>query len=438
MFGLPVVATAPFCPSEVRGSVTVPPGASVWQKLKIYVGPGLLVSIGYMDPGNWATSIQAGSQFGYPLLFVVLLSSLAAIVLQCLCARLGIVTGKDLAMHSRQTYAPAVSKSMWVSAEIAILATDLAEVLGCALAFKLLLGVSLPVGVLLTAFDTLFILGLQGRGFRRIEAIMLGLVATIAICLFTQLAFVHSDWPAVWQGFIPSLQALSGREPLYLAIGILGATVMPHNLYLHSSIVQTRAVRRDPASLREAIRYTRFDTILSLFLAMVINAAILVIAASAFHLTGHTEVVDIDVAYHLLDPITGSALAAILFGVGLFAAGQSSTFTGTIAGQVVMEGFLDLRIPCWQRRLITRGLALIPALAGVLILGEHSVGRLLVMSQVVLSLQLPLAMYPLIRLTSRRVVMGEFVNSVWTTALAWSLFFGISVANVWLLIQLSA
>ncbi|WP_034294700.1 Nramp family divalent metal transporter [Herbaspirillum sp. RV1423] len=436
MFHLPTTATAPFCPSEVSGSVAVPPHATVWQKLKVYVGPGLLISIGYMDPGNWATSVQAGSQFGYRLLFVVMLSSLAAIVLQCLCARLGIVTGKDLAIHSRENYPPLVGKGMWAFAELSIIACDLAEVLGCALAFKLLLGVSLPVGVLLTALDTVIVLGLQGRGFRQVEAIILGLVVTIAACLFAQLAFVKADWHAVLQGFVPSLAALSSREPLYLAIGVLGATVMPHNLYLHSSIVQTRAVGRDRASLLEAIRYTRIDTTVSLLIAMAINASILILAASAFHRSGRTDVVDLDVAYHLLDPITGTSLAAILFGIGLFAAGQSSTFTGTIAGQVIMEGFLKLKIPCWQRRLITRGLALIPALIGVLTLGEHSVGRLLVLSQVVLSLQLPFAMYPLIRLTSRRDLMGDFVNQMWTAALVWILFLGISAANVWLVIQL--
>jgi len=261
-------------------------------------------------------------------------------------------------------------------------------------------------------------------------------VVTIAVCLFAQLAFVKADWHAVVQGFVPSLAALASREPLYLAIGVLGATVMPHNLYLHSSIVQTRAVKRDRAGLLEAIRYTRVDTTVSLLIAMAINAAILILAASAFHRSGRTDVVDLDVAYHLLDPITGTSLAAILFGVGLFAAGQSSTFTGTIAGQVIMEGFLKLKIPCWQRRMITRGLALIPALIGVLTLGEHSVGRLLVLSQVVLSLQLPFAMFPLIRLTSRRDLMGDFVNPVWLAALVWMLFLGISAANTWLVIQL--
>ena len=400
-----------------------------------FAGPGLLISVGYMDPGNWATAIQAGSQYGYQLLFVVILSSLAAIVLQCLSMRLGIASGKDLAVHCREQYPPLTSKMLWVFAEISIIACDLAEVLGCALAFKLLLGVSLPTGVLLTAFDTLIVLGLKGKGFRQIEAIILGLILTIAFCLFAELLFVNPDWHAVAAGIFPSLHAISSREPLYLAVGILGATVMPHNLYLHSSIVQTRVVANNDDSRREAIGLSRIDTVVALLLALIINAAILILAGAAFHHSGNPAGVDIDEAFHLLDPIAGTAVAGILFGVALLAAGQSSTFTGTIAGQVIMEGFLKLKIPCWQRRFITRGLALGPALGGVMVLGEHSIGRLLVMSQVVLSLQLPFAMYPLIKLTSRRDLMGTFVNSAGTTALSWTLFLLISAANLWLVIQ---
>jgi manganese transport protein len=388
-----------------------------------------------MDPGNWATAIQGGSQFGYQLLYVVVLSSMAAIVLQCLSMRLGIVTGKDLAVHCREQYKPPVAKTLWGFAEISIIACDLAEVLGCALAFKLLLGVSLPTGVALTALDTLIILGLKGKGFRQIEAIVLGLIVTVAVCLIGELIFVQPDWRAVAAGLVPSLATLSEREPLYLAIGILGATVMPHNLYLHSAVVQTRVVSNTPAAKREAIGLSRIDTIVSLFLALLINGAILVVAAAAFHEPGNTRVLDIDDAYQLLAPVAGTALAAILFGLALLASGQSSTFTGTIAGQVIMEGFLKLKIPCWQRRLITRGLALIPAMIGVLTLGEHSVGKLLVLSQVVLSLQLPFAMYPLISLTSQRRIMGDFVNAWWTTSLAWLLFVVISAANVWLVWQ---
>ena len=435
MLGLPETATAPFCPTEVKGTVAVPTGLPSWQKLLRFIGPGLLISVGYMDPGNWATDIQAGSQYGYALLFVVLASSLAAIVLQCLSARLGLVTGKDLAVQSRENYSPAASHAMWLLAEIAIVATDLAEVLGSALAFKLLLGVSLPWGVLLTTFDTLIVLGLKGQGFRRIEAIILGLVATIGLCFFVELAFVPTDWRAVARGFVPSVSLLSSEQPLYLAIGILGATVMPHNLYLHSSIVQTRTVRGGGQGLASAIALVRADTIGSLTLALIVNAAILILAGSAFHFSGHSGVADIEDAYHLLDPIAGTAAAGLLFGLALFASGQSSTFTGTIAGQVILEGFLKLSIPCWQRRLITRALALGPALAGVLLLGDHAVGRMLVLSQVVLSLQLPFAMWPLIRFTGNRRLMGEFANSIPTRVTAWGLFTVIGAANIWLVLQ---
>ena len=435
MFKLPTTATAPFCPSEVAGTVTVPAGAPWWKKVAGFAGPGLLISVGYMDPGNWATAIQAGSQFGYQLLFVVVLSSLAAIVLQCLSMRLGIATGKDLAVHCREQYPRRTNLTLWGFAELSIVACDLAEVLGCALAFKLLLGVTLPVGVALTAFDTLIVLGLKGKGFRQIEAIVLGLIATITVCLLAELVFVRPDWHAVAAGMLPSLSTLSSREPLYLAIGILGATVMPHNLYLHSSIVQTRVVRHDRASRAEAIGLSRIDTIVSLLLALIVNGAILVLAGAAFHTPGAPAVVEIDDAYRLLAPLAGTTLAAILFGLALFASGQSSTFTGTIAGQVIMEGFLQLRIPCWQRRALTRALALVPAMVGVLVLGEHSVGRLLVLSQVVLSLQLPFAMYPLVRFTGRADLMGPFVNAWWTTLMAWLLFAVITVANLWLVWQ---
>ena len=435
MLGLPTTATAPFCPTEVAGSIAVPSTGPLWKKLARFAGPGLLISVGYMDPGNWATAIEAGSVYGYKLLFVVVLSSLAAIVLQCLSMRLGIASGKDLAVQCRDHYSPATGRVMWVLAEISIIACDLAEVLGCALAFKLLLNVSLPVGVLLTAFDTLLVLGLKGKGFRQVEAIILALILTIATCLLAELVLIRPDWHALASGLVPSVSALSSRDALYLAIGILGATVMPHNLYLHSSIVQTRRVANDERSQREAIGLARFDTIFSLLLALLINGAILVLAAAAFNATGNTAVRSIDQAYHLLDPIAGTAIAGVLFGLGLLASGQSSTFTGTIAGQVIMEGFLKLKIPCWQRRVITRGLALIPALIGVLTLGENSVGRLLVMSQVVLSMQLPFVMYPLIRMTSRADIMGRFVNSRTTVLVAWSLFGIISAANLWLVLQ---
>lgn len=433
MYKLPTTATAPFCPSAVSHSVTIPPGASLGRRLMLFLGPGLLVSVGYMDPGNWATAIEAGSRFGYVLLFVVVLASLSGMVLQSLCSRLGIATGRDLAQLCRERYRPGVARGQWLLAELSIIATDLAEVLGAALAFHLLLGVSLTVGVVLTAFDTLIVLALQGANFRRLEAIVLGLIATIGACFFIELLLVRPHWPEVAAGLRPSWEVLSGQEPLYLAIGILGATVMPHNLYLHSSVVQTRVNGEDEASKRSAIRFARFDTIGSLSLALLVNGAILVLAAAAFHGNGHTEVVEIQDAYHLLDPLVGGALASFLFGFALLAAGQSSTFTGTIAGQVVMEGFLQAKIPCWQRRLITRALALAPAIAGVLWLGEGAVGKLLVLSQVVLSLQLPFALWPLIRFTSDRRLMGPFANSLPVALLAWALFGLIALANLTLL-----
>jgi len=434
---LPKIATAPFCPPEVAGSVEVDPRASFFKRALRFAGPGLLVSIGYMDPGNWATAIEAGSRFGYSLLFVVLLASLAGMVVQCLCSRLGIATGRDLAQLSRERYSTPAARLQWVLAEISIIATDLAEVLGCALAFHLLLGCSLTFGIALTAFDTLLVLALQNRGFRRLEAIMLVLVATIGVCFFVELVLIKPYWPDVFAGFKPSLSAISDAAPLYLAIGILGATVMPHNLYLHTSIVQTRMIGQDLASKQDAVNLARIDTIGSLALALLVNAAILILAAAAFHQSGHSDVVDIQDAYHLLDPLVGGALASVLFGVALLASGQSSTFTGTIAGQVIMEGYLNLRIPCWQRRLITRGLALIPAFIGVWLMGDNAVGKLLVLSQVVLSLQLPFALYPLIRMTSDKQLMGPFVNRLPTRVLAWGLFAVISGANAWLILQMA-
>jgi manganese transport protein len=434
-FKLPTTATAPFCPSEVKGTIEVKPGTAWLPKLLKFVGPGLLISIGYMDPGNWATDIEAGSKYGYSLLFVVILSSLAAMVLQSLCMRLGIATGRDLAQLSRARYSPAVVRGQWLLAEISIVACDLAEVLGGALAFHLLLGCSIVTGVLLTAFDTLLVLGLKGKNFRHLEAIILGLIATIGLGFAIELWLVKPEWSAVAHGVLPSWQSLSQREPVYLAIGILGATVMPHNLYLHSSIVQTRVVKRDHASKREAITLSRLDTLGTLTLALLINAAILILAGAAFHLSGHGNVTEIEDAYQLLTPLVGTGLASFMFAIALLASGQSSTFTGTVAGQVIMEGFLDLKIPCWQRRLITRGLALIPALLGVALLGNHAIGTMLVASQVVLSLQLPFALYPLIRLSSNRELMGQFSNTRFTRWLAWTLFALIAVANLVLVSQ---
>jgi manganese transport protein len=435
MFSLPKTATAPFCPSEVRGAVAVPTSLTPFQRVLRFAGPGLLVSVGYMDPGNWATDIEAGSRYGTALLFVVVLSSLAAIVLQTLSLRLGLVTGRDLAQMSRDRYGPRTVKAQWFLAEIAIIACDIAEVLGSALAFKLLLGVPLWAGVLLTGLDTIIVLGLKGKGFRQLEAIILGLVGTIGVCFLAQMILIKPDAGEVARGLIPSLDALREQNALYLAIGIVGATIMPHNLYLHSSIVQTRVVPADAPGKRAALRLATLDTVASLAVALFINAAILILAASAFHRAGITEVAGIEEAHRLLEPLTGAAVAGLLFGIALFASGQSSTFTGTIAGQVILEGFLNLRIPCWQRRLITRGLAIVPALIGVLTMGEHSVGKLLVLTQVVLSAQLPFAIFPLLRFTDDKALMGIFANGLITRLVAWSLFAIISAANGWLVVQ---
>jgi manganese transport protein len=429
---LPSTATAPFCPSEVKGTIDVDAGHSRFRQMLRFAGPGLLVSVGYMDPGNWATDIEAGSKYGYNLLFVVLLASLAAMLLQTLCVRLGLIVQRDLARICRERYSSRANTFLWLGAELAIIACDLAEVLGSALALHLLFGVSITTGIIITAFDTVLVLSLQGAGFRRVEAIVLGLVLTIAACFAIELYIVKPDWSAVAIGFVPTLDRLRDTNALYLAIGILGATVMPHNLYLHSSIVQTRLVAKTEAGQRRAVRFCTIDTVVSLSLALLVNAAILILAASAFHGTGHQDVTDIEDAYHLLDPIVGSSVAAVMFGIALLAAGQSSTFTGTIAGQIIMEGFLDLKIPCWQRRLLTRSLALIPALVGVWYFGDGGVGKMLVLSQVVLSFQLPFAIWPLIRFTSDRGLMGAYANGPVMKGVAWMLFAVISAANVWL------
>ena len=426
-------ARAPFCPVEVRESVDAASARPWWRRLLRVSGPGLLVAVGYMDPGNWATDIEAGSRYGMALLWVVLLSSVAAMLLQTLSLRLGLVARQDLAQACHARYRPAVSFTMWVLAELGIVACDVAEVLGTALALHLLFGVSILVGIGVTAFDTVLVLALQGRGFRRIEAIVLALVMTIAVCFAIEIVLVGPDWQAVVAGLVPRFHTLRDGHAVLVAIGILGATVMPHNLYLHSSAVQTRRLASDDRSRRDAIRLSTIDAVVSLSLAFVVNAAILVLAASAFHAQGHSDVVEIQDAYHLLDPLVGGALASTLFGIALLAAGQSSTFTGTIAGQVVMEGFLNLKIPAWQRRLITRALALIPAFVGVLWLGDAGVGTLLVGSQVVLSMQLPFAIWPLIRVTSSAETMGRFAIGRPTQVAAWTLFVAITASNLWLL-----
>lgn len=432
---LPKIPTAPFCPSEVQGTVIVPKTDGSWRKFLAFLGPGLLVSVGYMDPGNWATDIEGGAKFGYSLLSVIFLSNLMAILLQTLCVRLGLVTGQDLAQACRTHFSRPVNLMLWLFAEIAIVACDLAEILGSALAFNLLFQLPLIWGVCLTGFDLIVVLLLQGKGFRWLEAIILGLVSTIALCFVVEILLAKPDWSAVAQGYLPQLSIVQNPDKLYLAVSILGATVMPHNLYLHSAIVQTR-VYQPSMTKQAAVRFATLDSTIALIAALFVNSAILIVAAAAFYGSGNQQVAEIQDAYRLLSPLLGTGAASLLFALALLASGQSSTFTGTIAGQVIMEGFLDWRIPCWLRRVITRVLAIVPAAIGLAILGESGVGRLLVLSQVVLSLQLPFAVFPLVLFTSSSAHMGQFVNPRWVKVLAWSVGCLIAGLNVWLLGQL--
>ncbi|MCC2978984.1 Nramp family divalent metal transporter [Sphingomonas sp. IC4-52] len=418
---------------EVHASIRVPQGASFWRRLFAFVGPGWLVAVGYMDPGNWATDIAGGSAFGYTLLSVILLSNLMAIILQALSARLGIGAGMDLAQACRQQYSRPVSLVLWVLCEIAIIACDLAEVLGTAIALKLLFGLPLVAGVCVTALDVFLILALQRYGFRRLEAFVASLLIVIAGCFALELAWAGPDWGAAAAGLIPSAEIVSNPAMLYIAIGILGATVMPHNLYLHSAIVQTRAVGDEVADKRDALKMATIDSTVSLGLAFFINAAILVLAAATFHVAGRTEVAEIEEAHRLLAPMLGVGVASIVFAVALLASGQNSTVTGTLAGQIVMEGFLDLRLPLWLRRMITRGFAIIPAVIGVALAGDSGATQLLVLSQVVLSLQLPFAVLPLVAFTGSRRLMGPLAAPRWLAALAWGIAAVIVALNGWML-----
>jgi manganese transport protein len=408
-------------PSLPEAHRTIPVGANLsWlRKLLVFAGPGYLIAVGYMDPGNWATDIGGGSKFGYALMSVVLLSSLIAMFLQALSAKLGIATGRDLAQACRDHYSRRTAIFLWVVCELAIAACDLAEVLGSAVALKLLFGVPLLLGVVLTAFDVLLVLALQGRGFRIVEAFVITLIGTIGVCFAYEIFFARPIWLQAAQGFIPRLEILRNKEMLYIAIGIIGATVMPHNLYLHSSIVQTRAFGQDNRGRREAIKYSVIDSTVALGFALFINAAILALGAAAFHTRGLNEVADIAEAYKLLSPLLGVSLASTLFALALLASGQNSTLTGTLAGQIVMEGFLQIRLKPWIRRLVTRSIAILPAILVIGIAGEGKLTSLLILSQVVLSFQLPFAVIPLVQFTSERAKMGAFVNSRFTTVVAW-------------------
>ena len=424
--------TMPSLP-EAHRTIPFSSGASWFRKVLAFAGPGYLVAVGYMDPGNWATDIGGGSQFGYTLLSVILISNLMAMFLQALSAKLGIATGHDLAQACREHYSRRTSLFLWVICEIAIAACDLAEVLGSAVALKLLFGLPLLAGVLITALDVLIVLALQGRGFRLVEAFVVTLIGSIAACFTYEIFFAHPLWREAAIGFIPRAEILRNREMLYIAIGILGATVMPHNLYLHSSIVQTRAFGLTPRDRREAIRYAILDSTLALGFALFINAAILVLGAAAFHTRGLNHVAEIADAYKLLSPVLGVSLASTLFACALLASGQNSTLTGTLAGQIVMEGFLSFRLKPWLRRLVTRAIAIIPAALVIGIAGENKVTSLLILSQVILSFQLPFAVIPLIRFTSDRSKMGEFANSGVVFLTAWIVAFAILFFNAELL-----
>ena len=426
--------TMPSLP-EAHHTVQVPRGASFWRKALAFAGPGYMVAVGYMDPGNWATDLAGGARFGYTLLSVILLSNLMAILLQALALKLGIVTGRDLAQACRDNYSRPVSFVLWVLCEIAIAACDLAEVIGSAIALNLLFGIPLVWGVCITALDVLLILLLQHKGFRYLEAFVIALVASIGVCFAIELVMARPDVAAIMGGLVPRTEIVTNPLMLYIAIGILGATVMPHNLYLHSSIVQTRKVLPDAESRREAIRFATLDSTVALLFAFFINAAILILAAATFHQTGHQEVADIGDAYRLLTPLLGTTLASTLFAVALLASGQNSTITGTLAGQIVMEGFLDIRLPPWLRRLITRLIAIVPAVIVTALYGEKGAGGLLILSQVILSMQLSFAVVPLVHFTSQRRKMGEFVNSPLLAGAAWLVAAVIVGLNAWLLIE---
>jgi manganese transport protein len=404
--------------ADMFGSVRTTKQGSFWRKLLAFLGPGYLVAVGYMDPGNWATSLAGGSKFGYSLLTVALLSNLMAIVLQSLCTRLGVGAGRDLAQACRDSFPRWVSLPLWLSAEIAITATDLAEVIGTAIGLNLLFHIPIEIGVVITALDTLLILALQAFGFRWIEAFVVAMLGVIAACFAAQIAMADPDWGAVLWGFLPSREVVANPEMLYLALGILGATVMPHNLYLHSGLVQTRGYGDTPSEKREAITLATVDSTIALCLALTINASILILAAATFHRVGRTDIAELDQAHSFLAPLLGSTLAPSLFAVALLCCGLNSTITATLSGQIVMEGFLNWRIAPWLRRLVTRTIAIVPAVAVTLIAGEKGTGQLLILSQVVLSLQLPFAVVPLVMFTASRAKMGEYVAPRWLTALA--------------------
>ncbi len=422
---------------EVHRTITVPANATFWRKCLAFAGPGFLVAVGYMDPGNWATDLAGGAQFGYTLLSVIMISNLMAILLQHLCVKLGIATGRDLAQACRDHYPRPVVWFQWILCELAIAACDLAEVVGSAIALQLLFGIPLVWGCIITALDVMIVLLLQHRGFRYLEAVVITLIATIGTCFAVELLIAKPAVGAVFAGFMPTAELLHNPQMLYIAIGILGATVMPHNLYLHSSIVQTRKYEQTAGGKREAIKFATLDSTFALMFALFINAAILILAAAAFHSSGHSDVAAIQDAYHLLDGLMGVGFAGVLFAVALLASGQNSTLTGTLAGQIVMEGFLNIRLRPWLRRLITRAIAIVPAVIVIGLFGESKTTELLVASQVCLSMQLGFACWPLMRFTGEKAKMGEFVNPLWIKVLGWTTTLLIIGLNVKLLLDIA-
>ncbi|MBI5003927.1 Nramp family divalent metal transporter [Candidatus Kaiserbacteria bacterium] len=412
--------------------IPVPETGSFFRKLLAFSGPGYLVAVGYMDPGNWATDLAGGAQFGYALLFVILLSNIIAMILQHLAAKLGIVTGKDLAQMHKE-YPAYVRIPLWIAAEIMIIACDLAEVIGSAIALNLLFGIPMVIGIVVTALDVLLLLALQNKGFRWLEALVITLIATIFVSFGIEVFLAQPEVVALLGGFIPSASIVTNPAMLYIALGILGATVMPHNLFLHSAVVKTRGYTRDPKGQKEAIFFSTIDSTIALSFAFFVNAAILIVSASVFHFSGHTDVSDINDAHRLLAPLLGTSLASIVFAIALLASGQNSTLTGTMTGQIIMEGFLDIKIPAWMRRLATRLLAIVPAVLVSILFGAEGTGKLLVLSQVVLSIQLPFAVIPLVMFTSRRKHMGEFVNAPWLTAVTSLIAVFLVALNSWLI-----
>jgi manganese transport protein len=404
--------------AEVFGSIATPPTGSFWRKLVTFLGPGYLVAVGYMDPGNWATSLAGGSRFGYALLTVALLSNLMAILLQALCARLGIGAGRDLAQACRDAFPRAVSWPLWVLTEIAICATDLAEVIGTAIGLNLLFHIPLEIGVLITALDVFLVLWMQNLGFRWIEAFIVTLMGVIALCFVVQIAMANPDWAAVIKGFAPTTEIIRNPDMLYLAIGIIGATVMPHNLYLHSGVVQTRRFGKSVADRREAIKLATVDSTIALMFALTINASILILAAATFNKAGKVDVAELDQAHAFLAPLLGSTFAPTLFGIALLCCGLNSTVTATLSGQIVMEGFIDIRLPGWARRLVTRSIAIVPAAIVTIWYGEAGTAKLLILSQVVLGVALPFSIVPLVMFTADKSKMGALAAPVWVTALA--------------------